>query len=267
MSLAGLLVEPELRGVDMDSPERIVVHRRILDRKPMIRGVFADFYRLCRELDDRYFGDTPGLRVELGAGVSFLKGLYPDVMTTDVVPAAHLDAVVDAQATGFPDGSVRALYGMNCFHHFPEKEAFLRELSRIVPPGGGCVLIEPYYGPCASLLYKRLFTSETFEKDAPWNQDAGARAMVGANQAASYVVFVRDRSRFDTLFPDLEIAHLEPLDNYIRYLLSGGLNFRPLAPAAATGLLRTVEALLRPVRRLIALHQIIVVRKRRPLHT
>lgn len=263
MSLVSLLVEPELRGVDMDSPERIVVHRRILDRKPMIRDVFADFYRRSRALDDRYFGVTPGVRVELGAGVSFLKSMYPDVMSTDIVPAAHLDAVVDAQRTGFEANSVRAFYGMNCFHHFPRKEAFFTELSRVVHPGGGCVLIEPYYGPYAAVLYKRLFTSETFDKAAAaWDQDDAAGAMVGANQAASFLVFVRDRARFAALFPDLEVAHLEPLGNYLRYLLSGGLNFRPLLPAWAASGVRLAEGLLTPVRPLLALHHVIVVRKR-----
>lgn len=263
MSLASLLVEPELRGVDMDSPERILVHRQILDRKPMIRGVFTDFYRRCRALDEQFFGDTPGLRIELGAGVSLFKTLYPDVISTDLVPAAHLDRVVDAQATDFPDASVRVLYGLNCFHHFPKKEAFFTEMQRIVPPGGGCVLVEPYFGPCASLLYTRLFTSETFDKTAAsWNQDDGARAMVGANQAASYLVFVRDRARFASLFPDLELVHAEPLGNCLRYLLSGGLNFRPLVPAGAARPLKLVEALLTPLRPVLALHHVIVLRKR-----
>ena len=64
------------------------------------------------------------------------------------------------------------------------------------------MLVEPYFGPSASVLYKRLFTSETFDKDAvSWNQDTGARAMAGANQAAWYLVFVRDRARFASLFP------------------------------------------------------------------
>lgn len=263
MSLASVLVEPELRGVDMDSPERIVVHRRILSRKPMIRGVFTDFYRTCRALDEQFFADTPGLRVELGAGVSLFKSIYPDVVTTDLVPAAHLDAVVDAQATNFADSSVRVLYGMNCFHHFPEKERFFGEMQRIVHPGGGCVLVEPYFGPAASLLFKRLFTSETFDRQAAtWDQDDGAGAMVGANQAASYLVFVRDRARFTALFPDLEIVHMEPLRNYLRYLLSGGLNFRALVPAGAAGALSGLESLLRPLRRVLALHHAIVIRRR-----
>ena len=64
--------------------------------------------------------------------------------------------------------------------------------------------------------------ARTFDKSAAsWNQGDGARAMVGANQAASYLVFERDRARFASLFPDLELVHAEPLGNYLRYLLSG----------------------------------------------
>ena len=57
--------------------------------------------------------------------------------------------------------------------------------------------------------------------------------------------------------------HLEPLRNYLRYLLSGGLNFRPLVPQGAAGAVAFVETLLTPLRRLLALHHVIVIRKRR----
>jgi hypothetical protein len=54
--------------------------------------------------------------------------------------------------------------------------------------------------------------------------------MEGANQALSYIVFERDRERFERLFPDLEIVEQSWIANYPRYLLSGGLNFRQLLP-------------------------------------
>jgi SAM-dependent methyltransferase len=264
MSPLELLTEPELRGLDLDSPVRIAIHRKILARKPMIRGVFADFYHLCRQLDERFFGHTPGQRVELGAGVSLFRDYYPDVLVTDVVPAEHLDAVVDAQNTHFAAGTVRAVYGLNCFHHFPDPGRFLRELSRILHPGGGCVLVEPYYGRIASLLYRRIFASETFDTLVPgWARDASASgAMVGANQAASYVVFVRDRERFTSLFPELEIVCQRPIPNYLRYLLSGGLNFRPLVPAVLSPPLSLLEVVLSPLTSILALHYVIVLRKR-----
>lgn len=246
----------------MDSPERIVAHTRILARKPLIRSVFLEFYDTCRQLDDAYFGSTPGLRVELGAGVSLFKNRYPDILATDIVPADHLDAVVDAQATQFADGSVRALYGINCFHHFPEKRKFFREMTRIIQPGGGAILIEPYYGAVAAALFKRLFASETFDAGARDWDDNHVGAMVGANQAASYMVFVRDRALFESEFPSLEVAHMAPLSSYVRYLLSGGLNFRSLVPGVAEPLLRLGESALTPLHRMLALHHVVVLRRR-----
>ncbi|MDB5582174.1 MAG: methyltransferase [Bradyrhizobium sp.] len=50
------------------------------------------------------------------------------------------------------------------------------------------MLVEPYWSPVASVLYKRLFASESFDKTAPsWDNKASA-AMPDANQALSYVV-------------------------------------------------------------------------------
>jgi hypothetical protein len=52
-----------------------------------------------------------------------------------------------------------------------------------------------------------------------------------------------------------------PLDNYLRYLLSGGLNFRALVPGACAPLLRLCEFGLKPINRVVALHHVIVLRK------
>lgn len=263
MSIASLLIEPRLRGLNLESPERIVHHREILAKKLLLRGVFEDFYRLCREVDEKYFTGAEGKRVEIGAGVSLFKSLHPDVLVTDIVPANHLDAVVDAQAMPFEKNSVRAVYGLNCFHHIPSPERFFRELERVLSPHGGCVLIEPYHGPVASVLYKRLFASEGFDKGAPgWEQTAGVGVMEGANQALSYNVFIRDRARFEKLFADLEIVDHFPLSNYVRYLTSGGLNFRSLLPDFFAAPLRAVEFLLTPLHPALALHHTVVLRKR-----
>lgn len=62
----------------------------------------------------------------------------------------------------------------------------------------------------------------------------------------------------------LEVVRREVIPNWIRYLASGGLNFRPLAPAFAAPVLRGLEMLLSPLRRNLGLHRIIVLRKRLP---
>ncbi|HME03370.1 MAG TPA: methyltransferase domain-containing protein [Solirubrobacteraceae bacterium] len=257
-----LLALPEIADVDVDGVDRLEVHAAVLERKPMLAAVFRECHELMLGLDRRTFGDTPGLRVELGAGVAPIAMTYPEVLATDVVPSPGLDAVIDAQRMDLADGSVRALYGQNCFHHFPDPSRFLAEAVRVLAPGGGVVLIEPYYGPLASVVYKRLFVSEDFDKEMPgWQTDATG-PMHGANQALSYIVFKRDRARFEREFPSLELVETFPLSNYVRYLLSGGLNFRQLAPTSTEPALRALELVLRPARRLLGLHYAIVLRRR-----
>jgi SAM-dependent methyltransferase len=260
--LKRLLTLPEVADLDVDDANRLTVHAAVLRRKPMLAAVFRECHELMLEIDERTFGDTPGRRIELGAGVAPVSSTFPEVLATDVVEAPGLDAVLDAQDLDLPDASVRALYGQNCFHHFPDPLRFLTEAERVLAPGGGVLLIEPYYGPVASVVFKRLFASEDFDKTMPgWRNDA-IGPMQGANQALSYIVFKRDRALFDRELPGLELVETFPLGNYLRYLLSGGLNFRALVPGFTEPLLRALEAALAPARRTLALHYIVVLRQR-----
>lgn len=254
------LQEPLLKDVDVDGQDRIPQHRRILDQKPMLKGVFDEVYRMVRRLDERHFSGD-GKRIEIGAGVSRFKELYPDLVTTDVVPAPHLDMVLDAHAMDLPDASVRALYGIHCFHHFHDPDQFFAELMRVLVPGGGCVLVEPYHGPVAARFFRDIFDTETFDRSQQeWKSDASV--MDNANQALSWIVFRRDRERFERSHPGLEIVATDWMRNYPRYLLSGGLNFRQLMPTFTIPLWKAVEWLMTPIGRWTALHHYIVLRKR-----
>lgn len=258
--LADFLREPLLDKIDVDSTDRMTAHEEILNRKPMIREVFSEIHRLMWTLSRQYL-DGSGQDIEIGAGVYPIKRSYPSVLATDVVPSASIDRVMDAQAMDVPDGSVRTIFGQHCFHHLPHPEKFFHELQRVLVPGGGAVLVEPYWSPVASVLYKRLFASEGFDKtEQNWNSSASG-AMSDANQALSYVVFKRDRQRYDRMFPSLPVVHQAPLGNYLRYLLSGGLNFRQLIPDGLAPLVKGIEAGLSPVNRWIALHHVLVIRK------
>ena len=262
MGIADSLREPRLDDISIDSEDRIAAHRLVLDRKPMIRGVFEEFYRDVLLLDQRYFGETPGIKVEIGAGVSMLKTLCPDVLITDAVSAPHLDRTLDAMDMDLPDGSVRALYGINCFHHFGDVRRFFREVLRVAPPGGGVILIEPYFGPFGAFLYRRLFASEDFDTTREAWEQSDSGPMAGANQALSFNVFFRDQAIFEAEFPDLEIVRHERLHNYLRHLLSGGLNFRQVVPNWAIPLVKGIEFMLKPIEHLFALHHVIVLRHR-----
>lgn len=263
MKIADLMRDSSLKDMDVDGMDRMVRHREILSRKPMLRAVFAQFHHLFRALDQKYLSGN-GQQIELGAGVAPMRDSYPEVFATDVVAGPDIDFELNAQAMALEDASVRVFYAQNCFHHFPEPELFFAELERVLEPGGGTILLEPYYGWFSSFLYPRMFSTEGFDKShGSWKVDASG-PMNGANQALSYIVFVRDRHEFETKFPALEIVAQHRVPNYLKYLLSGGLNFRSLLPNFMSPLVELLQFILRPFDRWLCLHHIIVLRKKAP---
>jgi SAM-dependent methyltransferase len=258
--LRSFLKEPAIRGLDVDATDASVAHRQVLLHKPMLRRMFCGFYAQCRELDERFF-TGPGMRLEIGSGSSIIKEFWPDVVTSDIKPLPFVDLVLDAQELPLPDNSVRAVYGINVFHHLPQPRTFFRQLLRVLAPGGGAVLIEPYHGPVARLLFSRLHDSEGFDLTAPGWEGTHSGPFRGANQALSGIVFDRDRAVFRREFPDLELVYDRP-HTHLSYLLSGGVNFRQLVPTALDPAVRAAEAVLGPFNGLLALQHTVVLRKR-----
>jgi SAM-dependent methyltransferase len=199
---------------NIDGSERLEKHAKILRQKHLLRNAFQECHQTFLALDKEFFSNNVDLRIELGAGVSPVREAFPAGLATDIVPATHFDRVINAQEMDLADGSAHNLYCQNSFHHFPQPEKFFKEAIRILAPGGGIVLIEPYY------------------------------------------------SFLSSLFPELEIVHRKPLTNYIRYLLSGGLNFHQLTPNWMERPLKILEFLLTPVATFFALHHVILIRKK-----
>jgi SAM-dependent methyltransferase len=261
-ALRNYLIEPAVRNLDPDSARFTVAHRDVLRQKAILRRLFVRFYHECRALDEQWFRDCPGLRLEIGSGSSFFKEVFPDVLTSDLKPLPFVDLAARAESLPFDDGSVRAIYAINVFHHLPQPRSFLRELQRVLHAGGGVVMIEPYYGPFARMLFKRLHASEGFDMAAPhWETEQTLGAMSNANQALSYIVFTRDRETLCREFPQLEVS-LDRPHTHLSYILSGGLNFRQLVPNWAASPVELAEWLLSPLNRLLAIQHTIVLRKK-----
>jgi hypothetical protein len=62
----------------------------------------------------------------------------------------------------------------------------------------------------------------------------------GANGALPWIVFARDRGVFERDFPHWRIERVDPMMP-LRYLVSGGVSMRSLAPALAFAPLRWLE--------------------------
>ena len=108
-----------------------------------------------------------------------------------------------------------------------------------------------------------MHTDEFFDPQMPdWVNTEIHGPLSGANQALSHIVFTRDLERFNRDYgSDLSLVHREYCLNSLRYLCSGGLNFRQLMPTATLPLLRGAEGLLSPMARLWSLHHMLVIKR------
>lgn len=232
---------PEARELrDLDGYEAAVAFRRIIQRKGFLRTLYEDHYReLLAEAGDR----RP--LVELGSGSGFLGRFCPEAITSDLLPAPGLDARFSALELPLRDASVGTLLMVDVFHHVPDSARFLAEMTRVVRPGGRVVMLETAHTPFSRQIFQR-FHHEAFEPDiADWKLPLGG-ARSTANQALPWVVFCRDRERFEREFPALRLRRLR-LHTPLRYLLSGGLSMRQLLPTRLYPVIRSLEQLMEPI--------------------
>ena len=228
---------------DPDSVESIEEVRRTLARKPALRELYEEAYEKFRAAVERC--PPGGAVLELGSGGGFAKQArhpIPGLVTSEVVSAPGVDRVVDATKMPFADGELRAIVMMNVFHHIPDVAAFLREAVRCLKPGGRLFMIDQYVG----LLSRPLFTfvhHESFDPGAAdWSFSTSGR-MSGANGALAWIVFRRDRDRFEREFPKLHLEKYEP-HTPLRYWWSGGLKSWTLLPGWAFGAATAVDRAL-----------------------
>lgn len=260
-SIINFLKHPLLKDVNINDAKRIEIHRKIFLNKKMLLAVFNNFHRTFLFLEKKFiFGD--GLRIELGAGIYPIKKTLKNVLASDILPGPDIDLILDAERLELNSNSVKTLFIQNSFHHFSNPGSFFKELDRVLVKGGGSIILDPYYGWLACKIYPKIFNTEIFDKNTnKWNYE-NLGPMKGANQALSYVIFIKDRDKFKELYPSLEIVDQTICSNYFLYLFSGGLNFKQIVPNIFIPLILLIELIIYPFRKLFALHHIIVIRKK-----
>ena len=126
----------------------------------------------------------------------------------------------------------------------PEVRRFLAGADRGLRLGGRIVMIEPANTAWGRFVYQK-FHHEAFDPTGPWDLEPGG-PLSTANGAIPWIVFVRDRQELARAFPRLKLVHLSP-HTPVRYLLSGGLSMRQLAPNFTYAVIKRIEGLLRPL--------------------
>jgi SAM-dependent methyltransferase len=249
---------PEVRGIDLDSGEALAAHRSILQRKLFLRRFYVDQYRVFVREAERLRAH-PGAMLELGSGAGFLKDLLPEVITSELIQAPGVDRVVPADRLPFETGSLKAIFLLNVLHHIADPEAFFREAMRCLILGGRVVMVEPANTMLGGYFYKRLH-HEPFDEHACSWEIRGQGRLTTSNPALPWIIFSRDRDRFERLFPSLKIC-VEKRHTFFCFLLSGGLSYRSMVPGFLYPLFAGIDRRLCRASAIFPLFQTVVMER------
>lgn len=231
-----LLAHPLTRGFAVDDPKTSIVRREIVRDKLFLLALYREWYQIiCDNLPEE------GAILEIGSGAGFFGEISPRVITSEIFLTNGISLVADGRQLPFADEVLSAVAMTDVLHHMPNVSIFFKEAARCVKPGGCMVMIEPWKTPWSEWIYRN-FHSEPFEPAAGWDIPATG-PLSGANGALPWIIFHRDRARFETEFPQWHLQEIQPLMP-LAYLISGGVSLRTLAPAVIYPWIRAFEKLI-----------------------
>lgn len=249
------LAHPCTSGLDIDDPRTTHLRQRLVREKGLLNKIYLEWYRaLVATL-------PPGSErvLELGTGGGFMRELLPGLVTSETFPVPGVGVVLDGLRLPFVDRSLRGIVMTNVLHHLPHPDQFFLEATRCVRSGGVVSMIEPWVTPWSRFVYRR-FHHEPFEPAATsWTLSA-AGPLSGANGALPWILFERDRARFEREFPDWRVERVTPMMPVV-YLLSGGVSLRSFLPGWSFGPIRGVERALAGWNRHVGMFAHIVLRR------
>lgn len=232
---------------DLDDPRATIAHRDIILNKPFLKRIYTDWYKrfisVSKEVNN-------GSYLEIGSGGGFLKDVFPEVITSDILQLPNVDMVFSAERMPFKKSELGCIMMLNVFHHIPKPYLFLKEAERTLVKGGKVIMIEPANTPLSRFIYKH-FHHEPFDENGAREINPG-NPLSNSNQALPYIYFVRDLELFSKDFPTLKIKKV----NYISplmYVISGGVSRSAMLPYFMYNLIKAIEFILKPFAKQISL--------------
>lgn len=248
-----ILAHPLTAGLDLDDPRTTDLRGKIIRGKSFLHQVYEEWYACIQNALP--VGTRPVL--ELGSGGGFMGELVPGLIASDVFCCNGIQIVLKGQQLPFRSGSLRAVVMTDVLHHLPQPRALFAESARCIQSGGALVMIEPWVTRWSSWVYAKLHQEPFLPAASQWEfQSTGP--LSGANDALAWIIFERDRFRFESEFPMWKVRRIKLLMPF-RYLLSGGVSLRSLMPGCAFKLWRWIEDEMQPYMATWAMFALIVL--------
>lgn len=240
----------------LDDPRATLAHRDIILKKRFLKLLYLRWYKQMMGLLRIKPAES---YLEIGSGGGFLKEIFPDVITSDILPLPGVDQTFSAEKMPFENRQLSGIMMLNVFHHIPKPYLFLSEAQRCLKHGGRVVMTEPANSALGRFIYKR-FHHEPFDESAGREIDAG-HPLSNSNQALPYIYFERDTGRFSQEFPHLKIVSVK-YHSPFSYIISGGVSRSAMLPAFCFHLVIALEWLLQPFSKTTGLFCTVVLEKR-----
>jgi SAM-dependent methyltransferase len=240
---------------DLDDPRATLAHRDIILQKPFLKRLYNDWYNVFISKAKQI---KTGKHLEIGSGGGFLKDVFPEVVTSDILNLPNVDMVFSAEAMPFKENELASIVMLNVFHHIPKPYLFLKEAERTLVKGGKIIMIEPANSALGRFIYKQ-FHHEPFEENGPREIKAG-NPLSNSNQALPYIYFERDLELFKKDFPGLKINSVKYHTPFL-YVISGGVSRSALLPFFMYNFAKAIEWLFSPFNKQLGLFCTIEVEK------
>lgn len=241
---------------DLDDPRATLAHREIILQKPFLKRLYTEWYQEFIKVSKSV---GKGLYLEIGSGGGFLKDVFPEVVTSDILDLPVVDQVFSAEEMPYKENELGCIMMLNVFHHIPRPYLFLQEAQRTLVKGGKIIMIEPANSNLGRFIYKR-FHHEPFEETGPREITAG-NPLSNSNQALPHIYFERDLELFAKEFPSLKINRISYHTPFL-YVLSGGVSRSAMLPYFLYPMAKGFEWLLQPFGKQLGLFCTIEIEKR-----
>jgi SAM-dependent methyltransferase len=258
-----LVAQTQFGNHDLDDPKTTDrVHRAIIARKPFLRKLYREFYQgFCDHSDLVAISkrNKKPILIELGSGGGFLREIIPVAITSDVMPLSNIHLRLSGTALPFQAETLDGIFLLDTFHHIPTVAAFLAEADRCLKPQGRVVMMEPANTLWGRFIYRN-FHHEAFEPNGSWEFESTG-PLSSANGALPWIVFARDKVRFESEYPRLRLRRFQA-HTPLRYLLSGGFSKPQFVPSLTYSFWCGIEYLLKPLSAWLGMFYWIVLEKK-----